>query len=159
MQDAKELVRESLEAFQPAAAAKRISLEAEALDGGLRATFDHERMLQVLANLLSNALKFTGEGGTVVVRVASAGSELRVAVQDTGVGIAPDQLEPIFERFWQVTRADRRGLGLGLFISRSIVEAHGGRIWAESAVGAGSTFAFTLPGAVRGDQPPSTGTA
>ena len=102
---------------------------------------------QVLANLLSNAIKFTGDKGSISVHVESVGVEVRFSVADTGAGVEPDNLESIFERFWQVTRGDRRGLGLGLFISRCIVEAHGGRIWAESALGRGSTFYFTLPGA------------
>ena len=101
----------------------------------------------MLANLLSNAIKFTGEGGKIAVNVEPSGSEVRFSVADTGAGIAGDHLGSIFERFWQVTQGDRRGLGLGLFISKCIVEAHGGRIWVESEIGKGSTFCFTLPGA------------
>jgi len=74
-------------------------------------------------------------------------------VSDTGSGIPSEQLEAIFERFWQVNSHDRRGLGLGLFITRCIVEAHGGRVWAESDLGKGSRFFFTLPAATRGSQP------
>jgi signal transduction histidine kinase len=114
----------------------------------LLAKYDQDRILQVLANLLSNAIKFTGDRGSIAVHVESIGTEVRFSVADTGAGVEPDHLESIFERFWQVTRGDRRGLGLGLFISRCIVEAHGGRIWAESALGRGSTFYFTLPGAL-----------
>jgi signal transduction histidine kinase len=144
--DARTVLRETLDAFEPAAAAKGIMLRAAAGSGSLLARFDHERILQVLANLLSNAIKFTGQGGKVTVGVEVAGSEVRFSVSDTGAGIAGDQLDSVFERFWQVTQGDRRGLGLGLFISRCIVEAHGGRLWVESTVGEGSTFFFTLPG-------------
>lgn len=143
--DAKELIRETLEAFRPAASAKGVSLTMPAADGVLLANYDQDRILQVLANLLSNAIKFTGDGGSISVHVESAETEVRFSVADTGAGVEPDHLESIFERFWQVTRGDRRGLGLGLFISRCIVEAHGGRIWAESVPGEGSTFCFTLP--------------
>lgn len=143
--DAKALIRDTLEAFQPTAAARGISLNTTFADGSLVASLDPERILQVLANLLSNAIKFTGEGGKIAVNVESSGSEVRFSVADTGAGIAGDHLESIFERFWQVTQGDRRGLGLGLFISRCIVEAHGGRIRAESEIGKGSTFSFTLP--------------
>jgi signal transduction histidine kinase len=144
--DANALIREVVETFQPTASAKSISLNAST-DGYLPVRLDHERIFQVLANLLSNAIKFTSQGGTISVRVASTGSEVRFSVADTGAGIAGDHLEAIFERFWQVRQGDRRGLGLGLFISKSIVEAHGGRIWAASESGKGSTFFFTLPGA------------
>jgi signal transduction histidine kinase len=148
--DAKALVRDTLEAFRPAASAKGISLALAAADGVLLAKYDQDRILQVLANLLSNAIKFTGDRGSIAVHVESIGTEVRFSVADTGAGVEPDHLESIFERFWQVTRGDRRGLGLGLFISKCIVEAHGGRIWAESALGRGSTFYFTVPGALHG---------
>jgi signal transduction histidine kinase len=146
--DAKALARETLEAFRPAASAKGISLALVAADGVLLAKYDQDRILQVLANLLSNAIKFTGDRGSIAVHVESLATEVRFSVADTGAGVDPDHLQSIFERFWQVTRGDRRGLGLGLFISKCIVEAHGGRIWAESALGRGSTFYFTLPGAL-----------
>ncbi len=143
--DAKALIREVVETFRPTASAKGISLNATT-EGSLLVRLDHERIFQVLTNLLSNAIKFTDQHGTISVRVAPVGSEVRFSVADTGAGIAADQLESIFERFWQVSQGDRRGLGLGLFISRCIVEAHGGRIWTESEVGKGSTFFFVLPG-------------
>lgn len=147
--DTKALIRDTLEAFRPAASAKGISLTMAAAEGVLLAKLDQDRILQVLANLLSNAVKFTGSGGSITVDVEPEGAAVRFSVSDTGEGIEPDQLDSIFERFWQVTKGDRRGLGLGLFISRRIVEAHGGRIWAESALGQGSTFLFTLPGPER----------
>ena len=140
-----DLVRESIEVFQPSAAAHAIQLTAH-LDGPpLPARFDHERILQVLANLLSNAIKFSPRGAHISVRVERSVGEVRVAVADTGPGIPAENLQAIFGKFWQVGRRDRRGLGLGLYISRCILEAHGGRIWAESPPAGGSTFFFTLP--------------
>ena len=99
----------------------------------------------MLINLLGNAMKFTPADGKVVVRVERIEDEIRFAVSDTGVGIPPDSLETVFERFRQVTANDRRGVGLGLYIAKCIVQGHGGRIWAESTTGEGSTFCFTLP--------------
>jgi signal transduction histidine kinase len=104
-------------------------------------------MLQVLANLITNSIKFTAQGGSIWVRAERAGDELRFSISDTGAGIPDHMLEAVFERFWQVDKNDRRGLGLGLYISRCIVEAHRGRIWAESRLGEGSRFWFTLPAA------------
>jgi signal transduction histidine kinase len=147
LQDATALVRESVEAFQPLASSQGLSLDVELHGNTLMAKFDHERILQVLANLLSNAIKFTPPGGRVSLRVEPVGQDVRFSVTDTGPGIPSHQLEAVFERFWQARREDRRGLGLGLYISKGIVEAHGGRIWAQSQPGEGSTFAFTLPGA------------
>jgi signal transduction histidine kinase len=107
--------------------------------------FDAARVFQVLANLLSNAFKFTPPNGQVVVRVERVDDAVRFGVCDTGAGIAPEKLREIFERFHQLDSHDRRGVGLGLYISKSIVRGHGGRIWVESEVGEGSTFYFTLP--------------
>jgi len=110
---------------------------------------DSERILQVLANMVANSLKFTPAGGTITVgadTIADDPAHLRVSVSDTGSGIPPEQLPHVFDRFWQARRGARqRGTGLGLAISRGIVEAHGGAIVAESQVGHGSTFHFTLP--------------
>lgn len=147
LQDATAVVRESVEAFQPLVSAHGLSLDVELSGDRLMAKFDHERILQVLANLLSNALKFTPAGGRIALRVAPVGPDLRFSVADTGSGIPSHQLDAVFERFWQARGEDRRGLGLGLYISKGIVEAHGGRLWAESQPGKGSTFSFTLPGA------------
>ena len=139
------VVREAVETFTAQAATHRIALVTEIVPPPSRLPFDPARVLQVLTNLLSNALKFTPEDGTVLVHVERVGAEMRFAVSDTGPGIPTQQLTAIFERFVQVDRNDRRGVGLGLYISRAIVERHGGRIWAENRSGAGSTFCFTLP--------------
>jgi signal transduction histidine kinase len=102
-------------------------------------------VLQAVANLVGNAAKFASHDGCVALTWALADGELRIAVRDDGPGIPSDQLQHIFGAFWQARHADRRGLGLGLAIARGIVEAHGGRVWVESAVGQGSTFVLALP--------------
>jgi signal transduction histidine kinase len=143
--DAAAAVAEATEAFQPAALEKGVSLKAEVPTGAVLAELDHDRLLQVLANLIGNAIKFTPRGGTIGVHLEALPGMLRFCVRDTGVGIPAPMLDAIFERFWQVGANDRRGLGLGLYISKCIVEAHGGRIWAESEPAKGSQLYFTLP--------------
>jgi signal transduction histidine kinase len=143
--DGRKLVDEAAETFRGAATGKRIDFEVVVGSNELIASFDHERLLQVFANLLSNAIKFTPEGGTITVRAVRAAYALEFSVQDSGVGVPAEMLELIFERFWQVGKNDRRGTGLGLDISRCIVEAHAGKIWAESSVGTGTTVHFTIP--------------
>jgi signal transduction histidine kinase len=139
------LVEEVTTLFQPTAAAQGIELEIAVPERPLHVRFDHGRMLQVLANLIANSLKFTPRGGTIRVEAERGANELRCAVRDTGSGIPGQMLDAIFQRFWQVQANDRRGVGLGLYITRCIVEAHGGRIWAESPHGRGSTLRFTVP--------------
>jgi GAF domain-containing protein/anti-sigma regulatory factor (Ser/Thr protein kinase) len=113
--------------------------------GEIRA--DQRKVKQVLLNLLSNAVKFTPEGGRIAVRAALANGTAEIAVTDTGVGIAPEDHEAVFEEFRQVGAFDKKaeGTGLGLALCRKFVELHGGRIWVKSQIGAGSTFTFTLP--------------
>ncbi len=111
---------------------------------------DPDRVAQVVTNLVDNAVKFTPSGGRVTVRVAADSDEgfVRTSVEDTGPGIPPEVQEHLFQRLYQADAGDsvsRRGLGLGLYISREIVHRHGGRIWVESEVGRGSTFHFTMP--------------
>jgi signal transduction histidine kinase len=108
---------------------------------------DERKIKQVLLNLLSNAIKFTPEGGRVEVRAEPVDEHVEVAVSDTGVGIAPEDHEAVFEEFRQVGAAEKRaeGTGLGLALARKFIELHGGRIWVKSQVGVGSTFTFTLP--------------
>jgi signal transduction histidine kinase len=139
------MVAEAIETFQILAAEKRIELEAECAGAPLSVVCDHGRIVQVLVNLIGNAVKFTPDGGRVSVVATGMGAEVLFSVTDSGPGIPADLLEAVFERFWQVGAHDQRGLGLGLYIARGIVEAHGGRIWAESRVGHGSSFHFTLP--------------
>jgi signal transduction histidine kinase len=108
---------------------------------------DERRVRQVIFNLLSNAVKFTPAGGSVDVRTAQVNGEVRVSVADTGPGIAREDLDRIFEEFQQTEAGleQREGTGLGLALSKRLVELHGGRIWVESEIGEGSTFVFTLP--------------
>ena len=142
--DAARILDEIVDTFQAAATAKGVTLRAERPDA-LPASLDRDRLLQVLANLVTNALKFTAAGGTVVVIGELDGDTLQLSVVDSGAGIPPDMLESVFERFWQVGGNDRRGLGLGLYISRCIVTAHEGTIRAESTPGKGSRFICRLP--------------
>jgi signal transduction histidine kinase len=120
---------------------------------------DRERVLQVLMNLLGNAVKFTPAGGRITVDAAAmdgaspGGNDgptrkvVRFRVRDSGVGISESHLPHVFDRFWQVHTTGRAGAGLGLAIAKGIVEAHGGAIWADSTLGEGTTFAFTIPAA------------
>jgi signal transduction histidine kinase len=143
--DFNSLLDEAADTFQSAASAKDISLRVTRDETSLLGDFDHERLLQVLANLITNSIKFTPRGGQISIRGGRKGNEHRFSVSDSGQGIPAPMLESIFERFWQIGKHDRRGLGLGLYISRCIVEAHGGKIWAESEPGEGTTIHFTLP--------------
>lgn len=139
------LIAEAVDTFRATASAKGVFLETRIDTAPLLAAFDHQRILQVLANLLSNSLKFTPRGGKITIGGEREAGNVRLSVLDTGCGIPDHALERIFERFSQLGKSDRRGLGLGLYISRCIVEAHGGRIWAESQPGEGSKIGVTLP--------------
>jgi signal transduction histidine kinase len=124
-------------------------LELAAPEGPLVAYFDRDRLEQVVQNLLLNAIKYSPEGGSILVRVEDRGDEIRLTVTDPGIGIPPEALPHVFGRFYRTAAARSRGLpglGLGLFVTRSLVEAHGGHIVAESAGGGhGSTFTVVLP--------------
>lgn len=139
------LVREAVGMLGPLAAGRGIRLESDVPEDLPLAEMDGSRILQVLSNLVGNALKFTPQGGRVSIACGLDDDALRVSVSDTGPGIPPDQIPHIFGRFWQASDSDRRGIGLGLSIVRGIVGAHGGSVWVESEVGVGSTFHFTLP--------------
>jgi signal transduction histidine kinase len=143
------VVRESVETVQPAADARGVRLETVIDPRAAPVAGDSDRLQQVIWNLLSNAVKFTPRGGRVQVQVARVNSHVEVTVSDTGVGIAPDFLPHMFERFRQAdSRFSREhgGLGLGLAIARHMVEMHGGTIWATSeGIGRGATFRMTLP--------------
>jgi PAS domain S-box-containing protein len=150
------LVAEALEILNPLARVKEIELVNEVPETGLpMAAMDGDRIQQVLSNLVGNAVKHTPEEGVVTLRAESVDGELHVHVQDSGPGLQPDELERVFDRFWRGNQAqagesgsrNRRGIGigLGLAIARGIVRGHGGRIWAESRPGQGSTFSFALP--------------
>lgn len=143
--DVAALVAEAVDALQGSASARGVSLEVLSAQGPGAAEFDHDRLLQVLANLIANSIKFTPKGGRIRVHCHTVGESFEFCVEDTGEGIPEAMLEAVFERFWQVGKNDRRGLGLGLYISRCIVEAHGGNIRAESSPGKGTRMLFTLP--------------
>ncbi len=133
--------------WHPLAAAKGINLTWRA-QPQLRIQADPERLFQVFSNLLGNALKFTGLGGTIEVIAQAADDEVLFRVCDNGVGIAEAQLPYIFERYWTSREGNPNGSGLGLYISHGIIQAHGGTLWAESVAGQGSVFSFRLAAAV-----------
>ncbi|HST59442.1 MAG TPA: ATP-binding protein [Longimicrobium sp.] len=139
------LLEEAAGALAPLATVHGLSLEVRAAEGLPAVHADGARVVQVVSNLVGNAVKFTPRGGAVTLACAPGEGEVRFSVADTGPGIPPEQVPHIFGAFWQARHADRRGLGLGLSIARGLVEAHGGRIWVESEAGRGSTFVFTLP--------------
>jgi PAS domain S-box-containing protein len=140
------VVRDVAEQFQPLSEAHPIQVEATA--ESLIGTWDRDRLEQVIQNLLTNAIKYSPNGGEIRVVIEDLGADARLAVRDEGIGIPPGLLTRVFEPFYRVEPATRaiRGLGLGLHISKALVEAHGGRIQAVSAgEGQGSTFTVTLP--------------
>ena len=139
------LVSDAAESFAPMAAAAALELSTD-VPGQLPPVLaDRQRVLQIFSNLLGNALKFTPAGGHIRLGAREGQGEVFFSVQDSGPGIAADQLPRLFEPFWQAQKGDQRGAGLGLPIARGIAEVHGGRLWAESKPGEGSTFYFTLP--------------
>ena len=137
---------EATELFRPAARLKAINLLERLPDDTVRVHCDRDRMLQVISNLIGNAVKFTPNGGTITIAVDATEREVRVEVADTGPGIVPEQVPHLFDRFWR-GHAHGKGSGLGLFIARGIVVAHGASLEVETAVGLGTKFYFTLPAA------------
>jgi signal transduction histidine kinase len=146
--DLNTLLRTAVAAGAPAAANAGVQLRAELAKGLAEIPADSARLMEVLDNLLGNAIKFSPNGGTVTVRAQDAGDWIRVEIADTGIGIPEDKLSRIFDRFYQVDGTSRRrfgGAGLGLAIVKRIIEAHGGKVWASSELECGSTFFLTLP--------------
>jgi signal transduction histidine kinase len=143
-EDVADMIAEALIILRPLAEQKRLTLE-ERLSPATSVLADRERFFQVLSNVIGNAIKFTPEGGRITVRTEPCGSELCVEIADTGAGIPGDQLAHVFNRYWQAPRGQREGSGLGLYIAKGIVEAHGGKMWVEAAPGSGACFKFTLP--------------
>ncbi len=139
------VISEAVDMLRPLADSNGLGLSDEVPQDLPLTMIDPPRIQQVLSNLVGNAIKFTPRGGHVAVRAEAVAGFVRLAVVDSGPGIAADQLPHIFGRFWQAKPTDRRGIGLGLAIAKGIVEAHGGRIWVESQPGMGSTFYFTVP--------------
>ena len=141
----KPALAEAVAGQQLAASAASIELRLEIAESLPEVWADRHRVLQVLDNLVGNAIKFTPKGGRITIAAVARAGEIVVSVADTGAGIPPDDLPHVFDRFWQAKRAEGRGAGLGLPICKGIVEAHGGRIWVDSTAEHGSTFSFTLP--------------
>jgi signal transduction histidine kinase len=139
------IITEALAAFRDQAVEKSLHVEEQISTDQIDAVCDRERVLQVLGNLIGNAIKFTPEGGSVRVQAEALGDEVLFSVRDTGVGVSPKQLPHVFDRFWRPSPNARLGSGLGLTIAKGVVEALGGRIWAESRPGEGTAFYFTLP--------------
>ena len=145
------IIKRAITIMQPIAALKKIRLSEELDNQLMDVMADESRIMQILTNLLNNALKFTFEGGTIVVKLAecSKSSEcVQISVTDNGCGIAADKIDNLFHRFYQIKNGDatpEKGVGLGLYLCRELVLMHGGRIWVDSALGKGSTFSFTIP--------------
>jgi signal transduction histidine kinase len=142
------LLSDAIETSRPAAQQRGIALSAEA-PAGYCIRADPGRLLQVIGNLLTNALKFTPAGGRVLLSAKPVAGETVFTVSDSGPGIAPEDMNHLFERFWQARDGDSRGIGLGLTIAKGIVESHGGRIWVDSTPGMGSTFSFSIPASTK----------
>ena len=145
------LIDETIKSYQMRASEKGISLDSKIQDNLPTVYVDPERVVQIVSNLIDNAIKFTPENGTITVEAKTIREDpdfVRVSVADTGCGIAPEEHEKIFEYQYQVkgiSKGTSAGLGLGLYICKELTLRHGGRIWVESRAGQGSTFFFTLP--------------
>ena len=137
--------KQAEEAFRPLAEKRKICLQAIPPGDGVAVRADPLRVSQILGNLLGNAIKFTPECGNVAMRASASDNHVVFHVTDDGPGIAAADISHLFDNFWQARRNDQRGVGLGLAIAKGLVEAHGGKIWCDSAPGRGSTFSFTLP--------------
>lgn len=138
------LIAATSELFRPIASERGVAFEASAVAALPVVSCDAERVVQIFGNLVGNAIKVTPRGGSIAIGAEPAEDEVVFFVRDTGPGIAADELPSLFERHWRSKQAHYKGAGLGLSIARGLVEAHGGRIWAESQVGRGSTFFFSL---------------
>ena len=140
-------LREAVETLAPGAVSHGVALNLQLAEADMPVTADRTRLLQVMANLLGNAIRFSPPGSTVTVSAAAAGDLATVTVEDQGTGVPKADRERIFNAFHTAEGSRHSRTGLGLYIARGIVEAHGGRIWVEQAVGGGSMFRFTVPNA------------
>ena len=152
-----DIFREASEMLEPIAREKSITFAVMAADDLPAVRADPARVLQVLSNLVGNAIKFTPAGGSITLSAVRTVGPVQCSVTDTGPGIPANQIPRLFGKFWQAKRGDGRGVGLGLAIARGIVEAHGGTIDVRSEVGRGSVFSFALP--VWGEEAPRRGAA
>ena len=152
--DLDDIVGAALAIVQPAASEKSIRLERILPSGPLPTDCDRERIIQVLLNLVGNAIKFTPEGGTIRVEARAVADKVLCAVRDTGIGITSEEKLHLFKPYWQAeSRNHHHGAGLGLSIAKGIVEFHGGKLWLDAGPGPGSTFTFTLSAAAAGARP------
>jgi signal transduction histidine kinase len=142
-----EVLEHTVETFDRRAHARGVTLERDVAGALPPVSGDRDRLAQVLSNLLANALKVTPEGGRIRLHAAPVAGAVEIAIENSGAGIAPENLPHVFDRFWRADRSQRAGAGLGLAIAKGIVEAHGGRIWVESTPGETTTFHFTVPAA------------
>jgi signal transduction histidine kinase len=143
--DARMVVRDATEELRALAERKRITVRVEQPAEETPLAGDHDRLVQALGNVLGNAIKFTPEGGTVRVILTATAEECVFVVSDSGPGVRPEHLGDIFRPFWQAPGAPKHGVGLGLAIARGVVEAHGGSLTVEAAVGGGATFCLRIP--------------
>jgi signal transduction histidine kinase len=134
-----------MQGLEPAATARAVQLQRDLADDLPPIHCDRLRVIQVLSNLIGNAIRLVPEHGRIAIRARAQDSDVCFAVSDDGPGIAEDQLHNLFDRYWKGRNEGHHGVGLGLYIAKSIVEAHGGRIWVESRLGVGSSFSFTIP--------------
>ena len=142
--DFNEMIRDSIEGIQHNAPNHKIRLSGTI---PVMVEGDKERLQQVIINLLSNAVKYSPDNGDIFVELSLENQEIKVSVEDYGIGIAADNLQKIFDRYYRIEGQEIlfQGLGIGLFISMEIIKRHNGKLWAESEIGKGSTFYFTLP--------------
>jgi len=146
--DAGQLVREAAASFEAIAGERRLGLRCELDDAPPAVVCDRDRISQIFSNLIGNAVQVSGAGGSIVLGARRLGDDTLFSVSDTGPGIRKEDLELIFERYRRGVTPGYEGTGLGLDIARGLVRAHGGTIWAESTIGVGSTFYFTIPAPV-----------
>jgi two-component system phosphate regulon sensor histidine kinase PhoR len=144
----RDLVGEVINNLRPIAAEKRLEVVLDGVDGAIQIRGDYAKLEQVITNLLDNATKFTPSGGRISITMQRDDRLLKTSIRDTGIGIPQEMQAQIFERFYRVEQgvpARVNGTGLGLYISKNLIEMHGGRIWVTSEAGKGSEFSFTLP--------------
>ncbi len=139
------IIRDVMDSFLHMASVKKIEMQFIPDEKCGHVFCDRDRILQVLSNLLSNAVKFTPEQGAVLIRTKVRDNAVLISVCDTGPGIPSEKISTVFERYEQLKSKNRTGLGLGLYISKTLLEAHGGKIWVESKIGQGTQFYFTIP--------------
>jgi two-component system, chemotaxis family, sensor kinase Cph1 len=142
----RDMADEAMVILRPLAEAKRIAITEDVPEDAM-VDADRERFFQVISNLVGNAIKFTPEEGRIVLRAEQAASEVVFSISDSGPGISEGDAPHLFDRYWQARKRNKEGTGLGLYIAKGIVEAHGGRIWIEPQSAPGACFKFVLPSA------------